>query len=137
MDISSVAIAAAVLKDTQTLLKAIDAVAPGLGNGPASPVDRFEPRQVIHPEPRYLPRQVLHPTPRYLPRPVLHPKPRVVENAPAPSVKPAPPTPIPWPIPPVWTTLPPTHSQSAPKILKISPPAIDIRNKGTLIDLFI
>ena len=138
-DVSSLAIATVSLKLTESLIKAIDARAPGV-HAPGQVGrcdDRYEPRQVIHPDPRYLPRQVIHPTPRYLPRPVLHPTPRV-ENKPAPTCeKPAPFNPTPWPFPPVWKVLPVAHSPSSAPILKIPPPRLDILNKGTLVDLFI
>jgi hypothetical protein len=138
-DVSSLVIATISLKLTESLIKAIDARAPGVPapGQVARGDDRFEPRQVIHPDPRYLPRQILHPTPRYLPRPVLHPTPRV-ENRPSPTVeKPAPFNPTPWPFPPVWKVLPALHSHSCTPILKIAAPRIDILNKGTLVDLFI
>ena len=51
MNIGSLAIAVAELKMVQSVIAAIDAVAPGLG-GPGKVergVDRFEPRRVLHP----------------------------------------------------------------------------------------
>jgi hypothetical protein len=138
MNIGSLAIAVAELKMVQSVIAAIDAVAPGLG-GPGKVergVDRFEPRRVLHPTPRFLPRTVLHPTPRFLPRPVLHPAPRVEDKG-SPIVETPPVAHSSWPFPPTWKVLPPVHSHSSQQNLKIAAPRIDIRSKGTLVDLFI
>lgn len=135
---ASLLIAAVDLKMTQTLIKALDARAPGLpsGGGMVTPAARYEPRQVLNPTPRYLPRTVLHPTPRFLPRPVLHPTPRQAHPM-LPPCQELKSNPTPWPFPPTWKLLPPPHPHSPVQILKINPPRIDILNKGTLVDLFI
>lgn len=101
----------------------------------ARPVDRFEPRKVIHPTPRIEPRRVFHPTPRYEARPVLHPMPRVEPvEVPAEPTKPtsciSPATPPPW-AEPTWK-----HPVEPAPTVKINQYHTDIQNKGSLLDLF-
>jgi len=98
------------------------------------PLDRFEPRPVVHPEPRYERRPVIHPEPRFETRPGdvrCHlPPPEqivvVVEKDPAAL-----------PLQPPWKTLPWENlPQTSPKI-KVARYLPDISHKGMLLDFFI
>lgn len=122
------------------LIRGAMAAADGQGAGglgaATRPVDRFEPRKVIHPTPRYEARTIYHPTPRYEARPVLHPTPRVEEAAPPAETTPKgtcvnPAAPPPW-LEPSWNRpVPPVPT------VKIIQHHTDIQNKGSLLDMFV
>jgi hypothetical protein len=91
----------------------------------------------LHPTPFIEPRPVLHPTPRILPRPVLHPQPRV-------ELQPPPVAPDPHchsscksPFPPPWKVLPWKIPIPPPVQIKQVIHRTDVKNKGSLIDMFI
>jgi len=110
--------------------------------GPCGQFDAIENQRIcrrfiLHPTPRIEPRPVIHPTPRILPRPVIHPQPRVEPQPPpvAPDFHCRPskicPFPPPWKILP-WKMPIPPHVQ-----IKRVVHHTDVKNKGSLIDMFI
>jgi len=106
--------------------------------GPAPNCDLLfiRARRVIDPTPRILPRVVIRPTPRILPRPVIHPTARFEPPpSPVPACPEQPPRcghglPPPWKSPAWNIPIPPK-----PTIKRIVH-RTDVRNKGSLIDLF-
>lgn len=115
----------------------------GIGVGPpvgGANCDRFEPREVIRPEPRFEPRPVVHPTPRFEPRPVVHPTPRLEPGEPLPPpCEPERTLETKSPIKPPWSQLPwmsPLQTAPSPKV-KVVQKRPDMVHKGMLIDFFI
>jgi hypothetical protein len=106
-------------------------------NNPQAAAARVEARRQLVCGPCCEPRRNVQQPPKIEPRDTIHLKSRVILDSPAPAKEPAKPMHITAPFLPPWEMLPwkipPTHPAKIKKFVQ----QIDIKNKGSLIDIFI
>jgi len=97
----------------------------------------IDDRRHLEPTPRIEPRRVFHPTPRIEPRETIHIQSRVICDPPPPCSEPIKPIHITAPFQPPWKILPWKTPIQPRAQIKVVVHKLDIKNKGSLIDVFI
>jgi hypothetical protein len=105
--------------------------------GPLTPDANIGPRRNLQPMPRIEQRRVFHPTPRIEPRETIHVQSRVISDPPAPASQPVTPCHFANPFQPPWKILPWNSPIPPTPVIKLVQHRLDIKNKGSLIDIFI